>query len=102
HGAQVHGHDAARVSLAVDNGGEKLPSFELVYLAFGLEPPHLFVECVEQLLPGGRPGKRRAMVERAAEATEVEQPLGRAVEWNAHAIEQIDDRRRRLAHGLHR
>ncbi len=102
HRAQVHGHDAARHAFAVDDGGEKLPAFELLDLAFGLVAAHLLVERVEQLLAGGRAGKCGAMVERAAEAAEIEQPFGRAVERNAHAVEQIDDRRRRLAHGLHR
>ena len=89
-------------ALAVDDGGEKLPALELVYLAFGLVAAHLLVERVEQLLPGGRAGKCGAMVERAAEAAKIEQPFGRAVEGHTHAVEQIDNRRRRLAHGLHR
>ena len=36
----------------------------------------------------------------AAEATEVEQSFVRAREGNAHAIEQVDDRRRHFAHGF--
>ena len=51
---------------------EKLPALELVDLAFGLEAAHLLVERVEQLLSGGGAGKRRAMVERAAEAAKIQ------------------------------
>jgi hypothetical protein len=65
-------------------------------------PPHLLVERVDELLAGGGPRERGAVEERAAEAAEVEQALGRAVERDAHAVEQEDDARPRLAHGLHR
>ena len=99
---RFEGDDAARRTLRVDHGGEELPPLVLVHLALGLVAAHLLVECVEQLLARRGAGKRRAMVERAAETAEVEQPLGCAVEGHAHAIEQIDDPRRRLAHGLHR
>ena len=102
HGAQVHGRDAARHAFGVDDGGEKLPALVLLDLAFGLVAAHLLVERVEQLLAGGGAGKRGAVVERAAEAAEIEQPLGRAIEGHAHAVEQIDDGGRGLAHGLHR
>ena len=60
----------------------------------------LLVERVEELLPGGRAGERRAVEERAAEATEVEQALGRAVERHAHAVEHVDDAGRRVGHAL--
>src|SRR5262249_12666902 len=69
--------------------------------ARGLVAPHLLVEGIEQLLPGGRARERGTMEERAAEAPEVEQALRRTVERDAHAIEQEDDRRARLAHRLH-
>ena len=71
-------------------------------LAFGLVAAHLLVERVEQLLAGGRAGEGGAVVERAAEAAEVEQSLGRAVERHAHAVEQVDDAGRRVAHRLDR
>ena len=100
HGAEVHGHDAARHAFAVDDGGEKLPAFEFVDFAFGLVAAHLLVERVEQLLAGGGAGKSGAVIERAAEAAEVEQAFGRAVERHTHAVEQIDDGGRGLAHGL--
>ncbi len=41
-----------------------------------LPAAHLLVERVEELLAGRRAGERRAVKERAAEAAEVEQPLG--------------------------
>ena len=40
--------------------------------------------------------------QRAAEAAEVEQPLGRAVERHAHAVEHEDDAGRGVAHPLDR
>ena len=102
HGAQVEGGDAAGHALGVDDGGEKLPALVLLHLAFGLVAAHLLVERVEQLLAGGGAGKGGAVVERAAEAAEVEQPFGGAIEGHAHAVQQIDDRRSGLAHGLDR
>ena len=100
HGAQVDGGDAAGCAFGVEDGGEKLPAFVLLHFAVGLVAADLLVERVEQLLAGGGAGKCGAVVERAAEAAEVEQALGRAVEGHAHAVEQVDDGRRGLAHGL--
>ena len=54
------------------------------------------------MLAGGRSGERGAVVERASEAAEIEQALGRAIEGNAHAVEQIDDAGSGVAHGLDR
>ncbi len=42
------------------------------------------------------------MIERAAEAAEVEQAFGSAIERDAHAVEQIDDAGCGFAHGLDR
>ena len=47
--------------LRVEHGGEKLPVFELPYLAFGFVAAHLLVERVEQLLAGGGAGKGGAI-----------------------------------------
>ena len=44
------------------------------------------------------PAKRRAVVQRPAKPAEVEQPFRRAVEGHAHAIEQVDNPRRGVAH----
>jgi hypothetical protein len=102
HGAQVEGGDAAGDALGIDHRGEKLPALVLLHLAFGFVAADLLVERVEQLLPGRCAGKGGAVVERAAEAAKVQQPLGSAIEGHAHAIQQIDNRRGGLAHGLHR
>ena len=102
HGAQVERGDAASHAFGVDDGGEKLPAFVLLHLAVGLVPAHLLVERIEQLLPSRCAGKSRAVVERAAEAAEVEQTFRSAIEGHAHAVEQVDDGRRGLAHRLHR
>ena len=67
----------------------------LVFDVDGLVAAHLLVERVEELLAGRRAGERGAVEERAAEAAEVEQALGRAVERHAHAVEHVDDARAR-------
>ncbi len=74
----------------------------LRHLAFGLVAAHLLVERVEQLLAGGGAGEGGAVVERAAEAAEIEQSFRGAVEGNAHAVEQVDDAGRGFAHVFHR
>jgi len=53
------------------------------------------------LLAGGGAGKRGAVVHRAAEAPEIEQAFGRAIEHDAHAVEKIDDRGGGLAHSFY-
>ncbi len=100
HGAQVEGGDAAGYAFGVEDGGEKLPAFVFLDFAVGLVAADLLVECVEQLLAGGGAGKGGAVVERAAEAAEIEQALGGAIEGHAHAVEQVDDGRRGFAHGF--
>ncbi len=102
HGAQIHGADAVADALVVDDRGEKFPGFVLGNFAFGFVAAHLLVERVEQLLAGGGAGEGGSVVERAAETAEVQQSFGRAVEGNAHAVEQVDDAGRGFAHGLHR
>ena len=47
-------------------------ALEAAHLAGDLVAAHLLVERVEQLLPGGRAGERGAVVQRAAEAAEVD------------------------------
>ena len=72
----------------------------LVFDVDRLVAADLLVERVEELLPGGRAGERGAVEERAAEAAEIEEPFGRAVERHAHAVEHVDDARRRVGHPL--
>ncbi len=91
HGAEVHGDDAAADAVGVEDGGEELPALVLGDLALGLVAADLLVERVEELLAGGGAGEGGAVVERAAEAAEVEQAFGGAVEGHAHAVEQVDD-----------
>jgi hypothetical protein len=42
------------------------------------------------------------VVQRTAETPEIEQALAGAIERHAHAIEQVDDLRSRVAHAFHR
>ena len=97
---RFEGGDAARDAFGVEDGGEKLPALVLVDVAVGLVAADLLVERVEKLLAGGGAGKGGAVVERAAEAAEVEQAFGGAIEGHAHAVEQVDDAGRGLAHGF--
>src|SRR3981081_2821586 len=94
--------DTAADAASVEHGRKKLPVLVLLYLAFGFVAADLLVERVEKLLAGGCSGKRGALVEWAAEAAEIEQTFGRAIEGKAHAVEQIDDARSCVAHGLNR
>jgi hypothetical protein len=87
-------------AFGIEDSGEKLPAFVLLYFSFSLIAANLLVECVEELLSSGGAGKRGAVVKGAAKATEVEQAFGSAVEGHAHAIEQVDDGRCRFAHGF--
>ena len=98
HRAQIHGADAAADFLPVEHGRQKLPVLVLLNFAFGLITPHLLIERIKQLLSGGRASKSRAVVQSSAEAAEIEQSFRSAIERHAHAVEQIDDPRRRLAH----
>src|SRR5690242_17389461 len=58
----------------------------------------LLVERIQELLAGRSSGECSAVMFGAAETTKVEQAFVRAREGNAHAIEQVDDRWRHLAH----
>ena len=114
HRLQVLRDDAAADALVVEDETDEVPELELAHhLLAGdalaplvldvdrLAAAHLLVERVEELLPGRRAGERGAVKERPAEAAEVEQPLGRAVERHAHAVEHEDDAGRGVGHPLH-
>ena len=101
HRLQIHDADAAANAAVIKNRGQKSPALEFPNFILGLETADLLVERVKQLLAGGCSGKSCAMEKRASEAPEIQQALRRAVEHHAHAIEQIDNRRRRFAHALH-
>ena len=62
----------------------------------------LLVQRVQKLLARGRARIGRAVVLGAAETPEVEQPFARAVEHDAHAVQQIDDAGGIVAHVLDR
>jgi hypothetical protein len=100
HAAEVHGADAAADAFGVEDGGEELPAFVLGDFAFGLVAADLLVEGVEELLAGGGSGEGGAVEEGAAEAAEVEEAFGGAVEGDAHAVEEVDDGGALVAHGL--
>ena len=100
HGAEVEGGDAAGCAFGVEHGGEELPAFVFFDFAVGFVAADLLVEGVEQLLAGGGAGEGGAVVERAAEAAEVEQAFGGAIEGHAHAVEQVDDGGGGFAHGF--
>ncbi len=100
HGAEVHGGDAAADACVVEDGGEKCKTFELFDFAFGFVAADLFIEGVEKLLAGGGAGEGGAVIKRAAETAIVEEALGRAIEHDAHAIEEIDDVGGFVAHAL--
>ena len=102
HAAEVQRHEPDAAAGVVAREPNELPALVLAHEPRGLMPAHLLVERVEELLAGRGAGERGAMVERPAEATELEQSLGRAVEHHAHAVEQVDDAGRRVAHALHR
>src|SRR5579864_1409678 len=70
--------------------------------AFSFIAANLLVQSVEKLLARGCARKRGAMVQRAAKAPKIQQTLWRPIEGNAHAIQQIDNRRRGFTHGFHR
>src|SRR5581483_1217661 len=102
HRTQIHGADSAADTLRVEHGGKKFPRFEFRYFAFGFISANLLIERIKKLLAGSRSGKCGSVMQRATKATEIEQAFGSAVERHAHAIEQIDDARRSLAHGFDR
>src|SRR6266403_1802816 len=94
--------DAAANAVRVEHGRKKLPVLVLLYLAFGFVTADLLVERVEKLLARSCSSERGAIVERAAEAAEIEQTFGRAIERNAHPVEQIDNAGRGVAHCFYR
>ncbi len=101
HAAQVHGADAAANAVLIHHAGEEFPTLVLGDLALGLVAAHLFIERIKKLLPGGRAGKGGTVVERPAEAAEVEHAFGSAIEGHAHAVEQVDNAGRHVAHDFY-
>src|SRR5581483_4161531 len=100
HRAKVRRDDALAAAGVVLDEAEVLPALVLLDLALGLVAANLLIQGVKKLLPRRRAGKGGAVVERPAEAAEVDQPFRRAVEGDAHAVEQVDDVGRGVAHAL--
>jgi hypothetical protein len=84
--------------LVQDQAGE-FPVLELADHALGFPAAHLLVQRIQELLPGGGSGEGGAVVQGAAEAAEVQQAFGSAVEGHAQAVHHVDDRGRGFAHG---
>ncbi len=61
---------------------------------------YLFIESVQKLLPRSCARESRPVIQRPAESPVVQQSFRRSVEHHAHAVQQIDDARRGLAHAL--
>src|SRR6185312_12354577 len=96
HRLQVLGDAADAGAVVVEDGLDEVPELELAdHLLAGerdavlvhdvgrLPAADLLVEGVEELLAGGGAGEGGAVEEAAAEAAEVEEALGRAVERDA-------------------
>ena len=72
HRTQILPDDSATDAVFIDDGTEEVPEFEFANQPFAFSTADLLVQCIEQLLPGGRSGKCRALVQRAAKATTIE------------------------------
>jgi len=70
--------------------------------ALGFVAPHLLIQGIQKLLAGGGSGERGAVIERASEAAKIEQSFRRAIERDAHAIEQVDNSGSGVAHRFYR
>ena len=102
HRAQIHRAYPATHPVPIQHRRQEFPVLVLLNLAFRLVSPDLLVQRIEQLLPGRRSGKGGAVVQSPAKPPEIEQAFRRSVEGHAHAIQQINDPGRRLAHVLDR
>ncbi len=89
-------------TLGVEHGGEKLPALVFFYFVLGFIATYLLVQRVQKLLTCRRSRKCGAVIQRASKAPKIEKTFRSAIERNAHAIQQVDDAWRRLAHGFYR
>ena len=99
---QIHRDQPAANLMIVEHEREHLPAFVFVDLAGDFPLANLLVECVQKLLAGRGSGECRAVMQRSAKAAKIEQAFLRARERHAHAIKQINDRRRHVAHAFDR
>ena len=93
---------AAAAPGVVDDGGEKVPELVLADLPLDLEPPHLLIEGVEELLTGRGPGEGCPLVEGPTEAALIAESLRCPVERHAEPVHEIDDPRAPVGHLLDR
>src|SRR5690606_34002919 len=71
------------------------------HLAGDVPAADLFVEGIQQLLPGGRPGEGSSLVKGAPKAALVAKALGGAIEGNPQPVHQVDDSRGPVGHFLY-
>src|SRR5262245_16660663 len=86
--------------MIVEHERHHFPAFVFLHLACNFEPADLFIKRIQKLLTGRSACERSAMMLGTAEASEIEQALAGSRERNAHAIKQVNDRRRHVAHGF--
>src|ERR1051325_2311909 len=84
--------------MVVEHERHHFPVLKFPDFAVDFGPPDLFVERVQELLTRRSSGECSAVMLSAAEASKVEQTLGRTRKGNTHAVEQVNDRRRHFAH----
>ena len=106
-GADLHRHHilgdaAAADAVVVEHRGQKIPELVFGHFAFDFPAADLLIECVEQLLAGGRAGERGPFEERAAESALIAKTFGRAIEGDAEPVHQVDDSRTPVDHFLDR
>ncbi|MNI28010.1 hypothetical protein D3C73_817710 [compost metagenome] len=102
HRLEILGTDAAAYAFIIQDHREEFPVLAFGDQAFGFPAAHLLIQRIQQLLAGRRTCKSCPVALRAAEPAEVEQPLRRAVEHDAHPVHQMDDPRCSLTHRLDR
>src|ERR1700730_4771917 len=88
--------------MVIEHQRDHLPVLIFFYFACHFMPPHLFVERIQQLLSRRSARECGTMMLCSAETTKVEQAFLCPRKGNTHAIEQVDDRRRHLAHRFRR
>src|SRR5205085_5225012 len=102
HRAHVLRHDPYARTAFIKYWPEEFPEFVFSDQTSRLPAAGLLIERVKQLLPCGRTRKKSPLEERAAEESKIALSFRRAIERHAHAIEQIDNPRRPVAHLEHR
>ncbi len=102
HGAQILGDDALADAVLVPDDAQELPELILFDLAVHFRPPRLLVQRIQQLLPRRRARIGRPVVLGAAEPPEIQQAFAGAVKHDPHAVQQIDNAGRMVAHMLDR